>query len=102
VYGVPLAPLIWVDGPAAVVVAAAGEVSDVDVADVVAEGDVPLVVLVLWHAEPSSANATIAMENAAVRFVISRISFLSNWIDDRWLIQFGLYCAGRPPGKDER
>ncbi|WP_293340599.1 hypothetical protein [Mycobacterium sp.] len=81
-YGVPLAPFIWVEGPAGVVAGEADEVSDEagdDAAEVLAEDEDPL--LLLWlHAEPTNPNAAIAMENAAVRFVISRISFLSNWI----------------------
>jgi hypothetical protein len=84
VYGVPLAPLIWVDGPAGVVAAAADEVSDEaddDAAEVLAEDEDPLLLLLWLHAEPINPNAAIAMENAAVRFVISRISFLSNWIE---------------------
>jgi hypothetical protein len=50
-------------------------VVDEEVADVVAELVVPLVLLAWLHADPSRANPAIAMENAAVRLVISRISF---------------------------
>ena len=61
-------------------VAAADEVADEEVsdvvADVVAEVDDPLVLVVLLQAEPSRANAEIAIENNAVRFVISRILIL--------------------------
>jgi hypothetical protein len=47
-----------------------------DIADVVA---VPASLdLVAWHPEPISANPAIAAVNATVRFVIERISFLSN------------------------
>src|SRR6202012_2199718 len=78
VYGVPLAPLIWVEGPAAVVVVVAEDVSDDDdAADEEAEDDDPLVLFLRLHAEPANAKAAIAMMTAAVPFVISRISFLS-------------------------
>jgi hypothetical protein len=46
-----------------------------------AEVAVPLV-LVRLHADPIKAKPAIAMENAAVPLVISRISFLSNRQDD--------------------
>ncbi|MGA9676363.1 MAG: hypothetical protein WBR28_14310 [Mycobacterium sp.] len=83
-----MAPVICVEGPAAAAdedvadaVALVEAVADEDVADVVAEDDAPLVLLVWLHAEPIRANPAIAMENAAVRFVISRISVLSNWAE---------------------
>jgi hypothetical protein len=47
-----------------------------DVADVEADDDVPLVLLVLLHAEPRRAKPAIAIEaieNAAARLVISRM-----------------------------
>jgi hypothetical protein len=56
-------------------------VADEDVADVVAEDDVPLVLLVWLQADPIRANPAIAMENAAVRLVNSHISILSNWAE---------------------
>src|SRR5262249_46012792 len=80
VYAVPLAPVICVvvgAAPWAVVVhdPAAGD----DVAVVVAEPVVSLDLVAWLHPAPISANAVIAAENVAVRFV-ARISFLRNWL----------------------
>jgi len=63
-----------------------------------AEDAVPLV-LVRLQAEPIKAKPTIAMENAAVRLVISRISFLSNRQDGhrppiRMLLRFATAQQG--------
>jgi hypothetical protein len=78
VYGVPLAPGIWVEvGLAAALLVADEDIVDEDVADVVAEL-VASVDLVAWHPAPISANAAIAAENAAVCLGIARIIFLSN------------------------
>jgi hypothetical protein len=83
VYAVPLPPVICVEvGDAAVVAdgaSAAVDVADIDIAGAVDEL-VASLDFVAWHPEPISANPAIAAENAAVRLVISRISFLSNWI----------------------
>jgi len=51
-----------------------------DVAVVVAELVVSLDLVAWLHPAPISANAVIAAENAAVRFVVARISFLRNWL----------------------
>ena len=73
VYCVPLAPAICVE---------LGAVADglIAIAEVVGELEVwPALSLVAWlHPAPVSAVTAIAAENATVRFVNARISFLSN------------------------
>jgi hypothetical protein len=78
VYGVPLAPGIWVEvGPAAGLLVADEDIMDEDIADVVDEL-VASLDLFAWHPEPIRANPAIAAVNATVRLVITRITFLSN------------------------
>jgi hypothetical protein len=102
-----LAPVICVEGPAAGAEDIAGAVAlveavaDEDVADVVAEDDVPLVLLVWLHAEPITANPAIAMENAAVRLVVSRISVLSNRIDGHRLSKSNAIAVRHRLARDE-
>ncbi|BBZ51212.1 hypothetical protein MHEI_29290 [Mycobacterium heidelbergense] len=76
-YAVPLAPVIWVDGAAALALVVAEEPAPAEVVtDDVAEEPVVSLDLFAWpHPAPISANPTIAAENAAARVVIARISF---------------------------
>ena len=73
----PLAPGIVVVEPAtALLIADVADDAAEDIADA-AELAVSLA-FVAWHPEPIRAIPVIAAVNATVRFVIERISFLSN------------------------
>jgi hypothetical protein len=103
VYFVPLAPAICVE----VGVAADGPVATADVAEEVAELEACPALVAWLHPAPVSATTAIAVENAAVRFVIARISFLSNWTGSvvsqpkrgcRWIRDRG-FAGSKPNGR---
>lgn len=101
-YAVPLAPVICVVlGAAALALVVVDDSAADDVADVVADVVVPLVLVAWLHPAPIMANAAIAAENAAVRFVVARISYLQNWFGPAIDVpKWGCYAGSQPPSKD--
>ena len=77
----PLAPgMVVVEPETALLTADVADDAADDIADAAELADELAVSLafVAWHPEPIRANPAIAAVNATVRFVIERISFLSN------------------------